>query len=126
MGTYLDINGLRTFKNAQDAYNNTKFASIDSSTGIINAAHIPSYLDELIDVHGDYTYSDEPVFYKDNNGVATNEVVTAERGKIYCDISSDKTRLWRWSGTKWIEIGGALDEASITDSDILAMFPSSN
>ncbi len=119
MSAYLDLNGLRTFKTAQDAYNRANFASIDSSTGILKSTHLPSGVKDVIDVRGDYTDATNPIFYKDNDGSPTDEVITnPERGKIYCDITTDNTRLWRWTGEKWVEIG----TATISDADVLSLF----
>lgn len=79
-------------------------------TGIIDAAHLPSFVDDVIE--GYYSNSK---FYKtkSSDGAYTTEI-TGESGKIYVNLDDNKT--YRWSGTAFVVISEtiALGETSTT------------
>lgn len=79
-------------------------------TGIIDASHLPSYVDDVIE--GYYSNSK---FYKtkSSDGVYATEI-TGEAGKIYVNLNDNKT--YRWSGTAFVVISEtiALGETSAT------------
>jgi hypothetical protein len=79
-------------------------------TGIIDAAHLPSFVDDVIE--GYYSNSK---FYKTKSpdGVYTTEI-TGESGKIYVNLNDNKT--YRWSGSAYVVISEtiALGETSTT------------
>ena len=74
--------------------------SLDVSrlSGVIDAAHLPSYVDDVIE-----GYLNGGKFYKTKgtDGAYSGEI-TAEAGKIYVDLSNNKT--YRWSGSAYVVI----------------------
>lgn len=70
-------------------------ASLDTN-GKVPASQLPSYVDDVIE--GYYKTADGK-FYEDSS--YTTEI-TGEIGKIYVDLSTDRT--YRWSGTVFVEI----------------------
>ena len=79
-------------------------------SGVINAANLPSYVDDVIE-----GYLNGGKFYttKSSSGAYSGEI-TAEAGKIYVDLSNNKT--YRWSGSAYVVISEtiALGETSST------------
>ena len=82
------------------------FATLDSS-GKVPSSQLPSYVDDV--VQGYYLNSK---FYETNSTSGT--VITGESGKIYVDLTSNKT--YRWSGSAYVVISEtlALGETSST------------
>lgn len=72
-------------------------AELDSS-GKVPAAQLPSYVDDVIE-----GYMSGGKLYKE---AAHTTEITGEAGKIYTDISTNKT--YRWSGTAFVEISASL------------------
>lgn len=85
-----------------------KITSLDSSklTGTIPESLLPSYVDDVIE---GYYYSS--AFYSDS---AHTTAITGETGKIYVDLSTNKT--YRYSGSGYVVISEtiALGETSST------------
>lgn len=75
-------------------------------TGKVPSAQLPSYVDDVLE---GYYYNSN--FYKES---AHTTEITGESGKIYVDLSTNKT--YRWSGTAYAEISAslALGETSST------------
>lgn len=69
-----------------------------NGSGKVPEAQLPSYVDDVIE---GYLYDGN--FYEDSGH--TTEI-TGETGKIYLDVSTD--RVYRWSGSLFIEIGDNL------------------
>ena len=67
-------------------------------SGVIDAAHLPSYVDDVIE-----GYLNGGKFYttKSSSGAYSGEI-KAEAGKIYVDLSNNKT--YRWSGSTYVVI----------------------
>ena len=67
-------------------------------SGTIDAAHLPSYVDDVIE-----GYLNGGKFYttKSSSGAYSGEI-KAEAGKIYVDLSNNKT--YRWSGSAYVII----------------------
>ena len=67
-------------------------------SGVIDAAHLPSYVDDVIE-----GYLNGGKFYttKSSSGTYSGEI-KAEAGKIYVDLSNNKT--YRWSGSTYVVI----------------------
>lgn len=67
-------------------------------SGTIDAAHLPSYVDDVIE-----GYLNGGKFYttKSSSGAYSGEI-KAEAGKIYVDLSNNKT--YRWSGSTYVLI----------------------
>lgn len=67
-------------------------------SGTIDAAHLPSYVDDVIE-----GYLNGGKFYttKSSSGAYSGEI-KAEAGKIYVDLSNNKT--YRWSGSTYVVI----------------------
>ena len=80
-------------------------ASLDSN-GKVPSSQLPSYVDDIIE---GYYYNNK--FYEDS---AHTTEITGETGKIYVDLTTDKT--YRFSGTGFVEISEslALGETSST------------
>lgn len=85
--------------------NDSNYVQLDSNNKI-SSSFLPSYVDDVID---GYLYNGK--FYKENTH--TTEI-SGETGKIYVDLSSNKT--YRWSGSVFTEISAslALGETSST------------
>ena len=80
-------------------------AELDS-TGRVPSSQLPSYVDDVIE---GYLYNSK--FYKES---AHTTQITGETGKIYVDLTSNKT--YRWSGSAFVVISEtlALGETSAT------------
>lgn len=78
--------------------NGSGLTNLDATklTGVVPAANLPSYVDDVIEVAN---YNALPL--------------TGETGKIYIDLATNKT--YRWSGSTYIEIGSN-GEVSFQDS----------
>lgn len=72
-------------------------AELDAN-GKVPTAQLPSYVDDTIE---GYLYNSK--FYKES---AHTTVITGETGKIYVDLSTNKT--YRWSGSAFVEISASL------------------
>lgn len=72
-------------------------AELDSN-GKVPAAQLPSFVDDIIE---GYLYNGK--FYKE---AAHTTEITGEGGKIYTDLSTNKT--YRWSGSAYTQIKGDL------------------
>ena len=79
---------------------------LTKSNGKVLSSQLPSYVDDVIE---GYYYDSK--FYEDS---AHTTEITGETGKIYIDLSTEKT--YRWSGTAYAEISAslALGETSST------------
>lgn len=107
-----DITDFPTSMPASDVYSWAKQSSKPSYTisevsgnlpasrisGIIDAAHLPSYVDDVIEgyLNGNKFYTT-----KSSSGAYSGEI-KAEAGKIYVDLSNNKT--YRWSGSAYVII----------------------
>lgn len=71
---------------------------VNRLSGVIDAAHLPSYVDDVIE-----GYLSGGKFYttKSSSGTYSGEI-TAEAGKIYVNLSNNKT--YRWSGSAYVVI----------------------
>lgn len=80
-------------------------AELDS-TGKVPAAQLPSFVDDAVE-----GYLSGGKFYKES---AHTTEIAGESGKIYVELSTNKT--YRWSGTTYVEISAslALGETSST------------
>ena len=80
-------------------------AELDSN-GKVPSSQLPSYVDDVIE-----GYLNNSKFYKESS---YSTQITGEAGKIYTDLSTNKT--YRWSGSAFIEISSslALGETSST------------
>lgn len=80
-------------------------AELDAN-GKVPSSQLPSYVDDVIE---GYYYNSK--FYEED---AHTTEITGETGKIYVDLSTEKT--YRWSGSAYVEISAslALGETSST------------
>lgn len=80
-------------------------AELDAN-GKVPSSQLPSYVDDIIE---GYLYNSK--FYKES---AHTTVITGETGKIYVDLSNNKT--YRWSGSTYVVVSEtiALGETSST------------
>ena len=103
-------NNLDTLEAKHDAFVATKgqadgFAPLDGN-GLVPANHLPSYVDDVIEVYATYEVSStggltNVQLYTD----ATHQTpVTGESGKIYINVANGEPPYqFRWSGTKFID-----------------------
>lgn len=68
------------------------------SDGKIASSYLPSYVDDVIE-----GYLSGGKFYKESTHTTQ---ITGETGKIYVDLSTEKT--YRWSGSAFVEISASL------------------
>lgn len=68
--------------------------------GKVISAQLPSFVDDVLE---GYVDDDSATFYKDSK---KSSAYTAEAGKIYVDLTNNKT--YRWSGSKYIVISETL------------------
>ena len=73
------------------------YATLDSN-GKVPSSQLPSYVDDVIE-----GYYSNGKFYSDS---AKTKEIAGEGGKIYTDLTSNKT--YRWGGTAWVEISASL------------------
>lgn len=81
------------------------FAPLDKS-GLVPANHLPSYVDDVIEVYA--TYDVSPTGGLTNIKLYTDAghqtPVTGESGKIYINVADDEPSYqFRWSGTKFVD-----------------------
>lgn len=74
-------------------------ASLDAN-GKVPSAQLPSYVDDVLE---GYVADDLKTFYKDS---AKSSSYTGETGKIYVDMTNNKT--YRWSGSTYVVISETL------------------
>ena len=103
-------NNIDTLEAKHDAFVATKgqadgFAPLDGN-GLVPANHLPSYVDDVIEVYATYTVSStggltNVQLYTD----ATHQTpVTGESGKIYINVANGEPPYqFRWSGTKFVD-----------------------
>ena len=103
-------NNLDTLEAKHDAFVATKgqadgFAPLDGN-GLVPANHLPSYVDDVIEVYATYEVSStggltNVQLYTD----ATHQTpVTGESGKIYINVANGEPPYqFRWSGTKFVD-----------------------
>nr|UWG85304.1 MAG: chaperone of endosialidase [Bacteriophage sp.] len=103
-------NNIDTLEAKHDAFVATKgqadgFAPLDGN-GLVPAKHLPSYVDDVIEVYATYEVSStggltNVQLYTD----ATHQTpVTGESGKIYINVAKGEPPYqFRWSGTKFVD-----------------------
>ena len=103
-------NNIDTLEAKHDAFVATKgqadgFAPLDGK-GLVPANHLPSYVDDVIEVYATYEVSStggltNVQLYTD----ATHQtLVTGESGKIYINVANGEPPYqFRWSGTKFVD-----------------------
>nr|UVX58679.1 MAG: chaperone of endosialidase [Bacteriophage sp.] len=103
-------NNIDTLEAKHDAFVATKgqadgFAPLDGN-GLVPANHLPSYVDDVIEVYATYEVSSTEgltnvQLYTD----ATHQTpVTGESGKIYINVANGEPPYqFRWSGTKFVD-----------------------
>lgn len=103
-------NNINTLEAKHDAFVATKgqaggFAPLDES-GLVPANHLPSYVDDVIEVYA--TYEVSPTGGLTNVQLYTDAghqtPVVGESGKIYINVADGKPPYqFRWSGTKFVD-----------------------
>lgn len=103
-------NNINTLEAKHDAFVATKgqaggFAPLDES-GLVPANHLPSYVDDVIEVYA--TYKVSPTGGLTNVQLYTDAghqtPVVGESGKIYINVADDEPPYqFRWSGTKFVD-----------------------
>lgn len=93
--------------NAYHKHGKDDITSVNASaiTGTIASANLPSFVDDVLD--GYYNASDGK-FYKsyDSSAKTYSNAYTGESGKIYVNLSNNKT--YRWSGSAYVVISETL------------------
>ena len=107
----VSIDGGETFYNVKDATARQNITEINNKVGANNGiaslngsgkvpeSQLPSYVDDVVE---GYLYEGD--FYKDSQ---YQDLITPESGKIYIDLSTNKT--YRWGGTVYVNTGSALE-----------------
>ena len=110
MGTVVTLEALTRFKTNQDTANLAKFASLEN--GKVRSDQLPSYVDDVIE---GYFHTDNK-FYKE---AAHTTEITGETGKIYVDIGSTPAKVYRYSGSAYVEINSSVSQAdrAVKDGD---------
>lgn len=103
-------NNINTLEAKHDAFVATKgkadgFAPLDGN-GLIPANHLPSYVDDVLEVYA--TYDVSPTGGLTNVQLYTDAghqtPVVGESGKIYINVADDEPPYqFRWSGTKFVD-----------------------
>ena len=106
---------LSTFKNNLVTFTDGKYMQIgtyvDTVTTKIKADVLPSFVDDVVDVHVDLTTPATPVVYADNNGSRGTQITTGEKDKIYVDLDATVDGIYRWSGTKFVAVNSSVSTA---------------
>ena len=98
---YIDLKGLKTFKTSQDTSNRGKFATIANGK-VVDEQLANTLADDVVMVHVDNTSPNNPILYKDSQGINTHETVMGEFDKIYIDMDSNLNGFYYWDGTKFV------------------------
>lgn len=98
---YLDLRGMKTFKDMQDELNASKFAQLENGL-VKNEQLIDSLADDIVMVHVDSTDVNNPILYRDKNGQQSEDIVTGEFDKLYINVDSDKMGYYYWNGARFI------------------------
>lgn len=113
MAAFVDLNGLRTFRNKQNEYNLEHFASL--SGGKVTAEQLPSFVDDVLE---GYTTKDADTgaitFYSD---AEKTKPITGETGKIYVDLGATIDGSYRYSGSQFVAIGTSVSTADKAVND---------
>lgn len=110
---YVTVSNLGTFKTKQDAYNLEHFASL--SGGKVSAEQLPSYVDDVIE---GYMTLDGSTLKLYKEAAHTTEIA-GETGKIYTDLGTSPSKVYRWTGSAFVEIAAAPGYASTSDYGIV-------
>lgn len=75
-------------------------ATLDAN-GYVPSSQLPSYVDDMLE--GYYNIDGDKLFYEDSK---FENVIPAESGKIYVDISTTEYKAYRWAGdtAKYVEV----------------------
>ena len=109
----VNLGNLQTFKAAYDTQVANNYLSKEEflDDGIIKSAKLPSYVDDVIEIHVDKTDPENITFNLDDNGTLGAALTTGERGKIYFDIDASIDGYYRWSGSTFVPIGTSVSTA---------------
>lgn len=97
MAKFLDLEGLKTFYGKIQA-NYPQLSEDSAGNKKIPSSYLPSYVDDVLE---GYLYNSK--FYEDT---AHTKEITAEAGKIYTDLSTNK--IYRWSGSQYTVISDTI------------------
>lgn len=97
MAKFLDLDGLKTFYGKVKS-NFPQLVEDAAGNKTIPSTYLPSYVDDVLE---GYLYNSK--FYEDT---AHTKEITAEGGKIYTDLSTNK--IYRWSGTQYTVISDTI------------------
>lgn len=87
-----------------DVSSKVSTVNVSKLSGVIDASHLPSYVDDVLE---GYMASDLKTFYKTKGTDGTlSDAYTAESGKIYTDLATNK--VYRWGGTVYVVISDTL------------------
>nr|UVM96216.1 MAG: chaperone of endosialidase [Bacteriophage sp.] len=103
-------NNIDTLEAKHDAFVATKgqadgFAPLDGN-GLVPANHLPSYVDDVIEVYATYEVSSTggPINVQLYTDATHQTPVTGESGKIYINVANGEPPYqFRWSGTKFVD-----------------------
>ncbi len=122
--TLVNFGNLQTFKNQFVTFNDGRYLQgseyVDTLTTKIKADKLPSYVDDVVDVHVVYNAeSDTSLFYLDSDGTRGSALVAGEKDKIYIDLDATIDGTYRWSGSRFIPVNNAVSTAdrALKDAD---------
>ena len=87
--------------------------------GKVPATQLPSYVDDVVEVIVETeTGTGNKTFYSvTTTGTKGTAISTGEAGKIYVDINAEIDGTYRWSGTRFVEIGTKVSTADRAIND---------
>lgn len=100
LSTFTGTTAPATYVAASAVGANSGVAPLNSS-GLIDEAYLPSYVDDVVE--GYMTEVSDVLSFSLTDG---GSAITPESGKIYVDLTTNKT--YRWSGTVYVEISKSL------------------
>lgn len=114
MPGYIDLKGMKTFKEAQDKSNEAKFASLVN--GLVKDEQLADSLaDDVVMVHVDSSNPNKILLYRDDKGTVSTQLVEGEYDKIYIDVDSTLNGYYYWNGEDFILKSTAL--SAINDAN---------
>lgn len=86
------------------------------TNNIIKSEHLPSYVDDIIE-----GYYDNDSFYSIRTGDSPNysysNQITGESGKIYIDLGTTPSNIYRWGGSSYVQVNSDTNSAHLQVSD---------
>ena len=85
--------------------------------GKVPATQLPSYVDDVVEVIVEEAEGVKTFYSVTDAGTKGTALASGEAGKIYVDINAEIDGTYRWSGTRFVEIGTKVSTADIALKD---------